>query len=87
MKGDSDPFGMRKRASDVINSWRKMLTFNEVQDIQEKCRSVLTKFNYKTFDTIHKLQDMNWKLIFEDDEKTNSEMIRTKTDISLQEKN
>ena len=47
----TNQYGLKRNVLSVLNSWRKGLSFKEVQEIQSKCRGVLDNLQYKIYET------------------------------------
>ncbi|KAL7637835.1 UNVERIFIED_CONTAM: hypothetical protein RMT77_011447 [Armadillidium vulgare] len=53
----SDPFALRRRSSSRAFRWRNVMSFDQVQRIQEHCQDVLEKLNYRIFNTIEEYKN------------------------------
>ena len=63
-QSENDPFGTRKNAVEVINSWRSVLSFEDVKYLQVECRSVLERFNYKLVRSEEEQKNLKKELVF-----------------------
>ena len=55
----ASPQGMRRNVKTVLNSWRKDLSFEAVNLIQNKCDNVLNVLGYRRFNNEEDLQDLS----------------------------